>query len=198
MLIRKFGPSFAGFALLLPACDAPCPSQPSVCSSSATLRFVLEDGAPQAYELRIRTVENGVEEEDRCLVIAPLPSDWPTRSFTGACVRNSVSLQVQPVLATGCTPHVTPTPDGIGVGSECNTTVTHHELLLYRRSQPEVLEIQAIRGDESFAPLTVTPQYADFYPDGEHCSTRCPVADEQRSFTELTLPVDASSRGAVE
>ncbi len=193
MIIRKFCPLVAGVALLLAACDPPCPSQPSACSSSATLRFVLEDGTPQAYELRIRTVENGVEEEDRCLLIAPLPSDWPARSLTATCVKNSVSIQVQPVFEMGCTPHITPTPDGVGVSTECNTTLTRYELLLYRRSQPEVIEIQAIRGEESFAPLTVTPQYADDYPDGEHCNTRCPVADEQRSFTALTQPTDAPS-----
>jgi hypothetical protein len=194
MISRKFGALLTGVALLLPACEQACPSQPTACSTSATLTFVLEDGPPEAYELRIRIRENGVEEEDRCLLIAPLPSDWPSHSFTATCAKNSVWLHIRAVFDTDCDTNVTPTPDGIGVNTGCNTTVTRHELVLHRGSQPDSIEIEAIRGEESFAPLTVTPQYADYYPDGEHCSSHCPVAAEQLSFAELTQPADVPSR----
>jgi hypothetical protein len=193
MISRKFGALITGVALLLPACEQACPTQPTRCSSSATLTFVLEDGIPEAYDLRIRIRENGVDEEDRCLLIAPLPSDWPRHGLTATCAKNSVSLYIQPVLESHCDPNVVPTPDGIEVGAECTTTVTRHELVLHRGSQPETIEIEAIRGEESFAPLTVTPQYADYYPDGEHCSAHCPVAAEQRSFAALTQPAGGTA-----
>ena len=172
-------------ALALAACDPPCPSQPSTCSSSATLSFVLEGGVPEAYEVRVRLIDDaGVEQEDRCLLIAPLPADWPSSGITATCAKNAVSLYIQPVFDSDCDINVTPGP-GVQVGAECKTTIQRSDLVLRTAGKPKTIELELSRGGVPFEPLVVTPTYADWYPDGEHCSARCPVASESRSFDEL-------------
>lgn len=179
------------FALSVAGCEQACPSQPSPCASSATLRFALEKGDPEAFEVRIRVVEHGVEQTDRCLLIVPLPADWPGSGLTAACVNNVVSLQLRPIVDADCDTTVAPGPDGIQAGAECHTKILGHELVLVRSGQPETIEIALVNRGVAFAPLSVEPQYADSFPDGEHCSARCPVASEQRAFVELTRTAEA-------
>jgi hypothetical protein len=173
-------------ALLALGCDTPCPSQPTTCATNATLRFVLPDGAPEAYDVRVVMKENGVEVEDRCLLMAPLPSDWPNGSMTASCTHNAISLYIRPVFDTDCDTNVVPGPEGVQVGSECETTVVHRELVLHRSGKPDEIQLQLSRSGESFTPLVATPTYAEQFPDGESCGARCVAADEKRAFDELT------------
>ncbi len=188
---RYFVFAAIGAALALTACEQPCPNQPSQCSPSATVTFTLPDGPPRAFEVRVRIVENGEEQTDRCLLLAPLPADWPANGISANCLNSSVSLYWTTRFETSCDPNVTPTPDGVQIGNECSTSTAGRELVLRRSGVPELIELELSENGEAFQPLAISPVYDEVRPDGEHCSARCQEASESRSFDELTQPLAA-------
>ncbi len=166
-----------GLMLLATGCEPECPAQPTACAPMAEVHVTVPDGTPEAYELSL-----GADDEapSRCLVVLPLPNDWPFASRQVAtCVGESPAyVYVQRAAHGDCTTGWN--------GSSCSVDAGPTELVVERSGTPTRITLALTRGSQKFSPRSVEPAYAEFRPDGPSCGMGCQRAATQLQLAELT------------
>lgn len=158
-------------------CDPSCPSQPTGCGHSTTLRIPLPRGTPEVYELSLGFRAGDAEAAERCLVILPPPDDWTT-NVPASCLRNEASVYVERAVDVDCSASF---PEG----AACSVDPQGFVLTIRRGGRVEEVTLQLSRGGQSFAPLRVQPPYRTHYPDGPDCPGSCDVSETVVSFDSL-------------